>query len=89
MLNSAYNRLKTRVEYYRLGKKLKIVNPSIYSLEQLEQLFILKAEIPTIDLLLDLGANKGKFTKCLSEGYELKQAVCIEPNSALNKNDIK
>lgn len=84
IFRSLYYRLKKRVERHIAISKLGIENDSNYQQMLLDQLYILRIELSGIEVLIDVGANEGMFSKALSRIFKGMIIFCIEPNNKLN-----
>lgn len=69
-----------------IAKKLGLLH-SDYRIDLLRTMQSIRGSVETADILIDIGANQGDFSKIFADIYHPSFIICIEPNSELN-NDI-
>lgn len=80
-----YYKALNYVQKYDLEKLLKKPIANFCSTyEMVETAKIISFYFPEIDLLIDVGAHKGKFTNAFNAIVKTKRFVCIEPNEPLH-----
>lgn len=70
-----------------IAKKLGLLH-SGYRVDLLRTLQPIRAAVPAAGIFIDIGTNKGEFSKIFADIYHPSLIICIEPNAELN-NDIK
>jgi FkbM family methyltransferase len=67
-----------------LKKRLGLATNIDYRIELLKTLYPIKGCVEKSDILIDVGANEGKFSQIFSDIYHPSILMCIEPNEQLN-----
>lgn len=67
----------------RISGKLGLLS-SNYRIDLLRTLEPVKESIPSHDVFIDIGTNKGEFSKIVIDIYHPSLVICIEPNEGLN-----
>jgi FkbM family methyltransferase len=86
-----FSRLKSLVnneDYSKITTNLGLSSNSKYSMELLNSMLTIRAEINNVSCFIDIGAYKGEVSKVFSEMYQLQDIFCFEPNHSLF-NEIK
>ena len=89
-MNIIWKKLYYRVQslFIFLQKKMMSSNLELhhsnYRIDLLRTLVPIKESMPSVEVFIDIGTNKGEFSKIIIDIYHPSKVICIEPNEQLN-----
>ena len=89
-MNIIWKKLYYRVQslFIFLQKKMMSSNLELhhsnYRIDLLRTLVPIKESMPSVEVFIDIGTNKGEFSKIIIDIYHPSLVICIEPNEKLN-----
>jgi len=67
-----------------IARDLGIAGQEVYRTDQLRTMQTIKGCVDKCDVLVDVGANEGSFSRIFCEVYHPSGIICVEPNEGLN-----